>query len=363
MISKRPLAYFDWALVAAMLAAIGLGLLMLYSATHLQGQGPFYRQLAWLLISLVAFTIVVAVDYRFWAGLAIPAYAISCLALVVVLFVARVIAGARSWFELGLFNFQPAEVAKLATLLMLARYVEEKKGFGLSGRSLMNLVGIVALPVTLIIAQPDLGSTLPFLPLLFVVVVLSGIRWKALMVMGLVAVLLAPLVFFTPFLKPYQKERVLTFMDPTRDPQGAGWQVLQSRIAVGSGGLWGKGLFGGWQGQLSFLPESHTDFIMSVLAEELGFAGAACALIVYFVLLSRIVAAARSARDRLGAFIAMGVAAIIGSQTLVNIGVVLGLMPTTGIPLPLMSYGGSSLVTTCVALGLVLNVRMRCLVN
>jgi len=245
---------------------------------------------------------------------------------------------------------------------MLARYVEEKKGFGLSGASLLYLCGIVGIPVVLIAAQPDIGSTLPFLPMLFVVIVLSGIRWKALMVMGLIAVLMAPLAWFT-FLKPYQKERVLTFVNPTLDPQGAGWQVLQSRIAVGSGGLWGKGLFQGWQGQLSFLPESHTDFILSVLGEELGFSGAACALIVYFVLLSRIVAAARSARDRLGAFIAMGVAALIGSQTLVNIGVVLGLMPTTGIPLPLMSYGGSSLVTTFASLGLVLNVRMRCLVN
>jgi rod shape determining protein RodA len=284
------------------------------------------------------------------------------VALLVVLFQARAISGARSWFELGVFNFQPAELAKLATILMLARYVEEKKGFGLSGASLLNLLWIVGLPVLLIAAEPDLGSTLPFLPLLFVVVVLSGIRWKALMVMGLIGVLLVPIAYFT-FLKPYQQERVRTFVDPMRDPQGAGWQVLQSRIAVGSGGPWGKGLFRGSQGQLAFLPEAHTDFIMAVMVEELGFAGAACALIIYFVLLNRIVTAARSARDRLGAFIAMGVAAVIGSQSLVNIGVVLGLMPTTGIPLPLMSYGGSSLVTTFVALGLVLNVRMRCLVN
>jgi rod shape determining protein RodA len=363
MFEKRTLGYFDWALVAAMGAATGLGLLMLYSTTWLQGGAPFYRQLVWLCVALAVFAFMVVVDYRFWAGLAVPGYVAVCVALLVVLFQARTISGAKSWFELGAFNFQPAEIAKLATILMLARYVEEKKGFGLSGSSLLNLLWIVGLPVLLIAAQPDLGSTLPFLPLLFVTVVLSGIRWKLLTVLGLIAVILIPIAYYSPILKPYQKERVLTFVDPMRDPQGAGWQVLQSRIAVGSGGLWGKGLFRGWQGQLSFLPESHTDFIMSVMAEELGFAGAACALIVYFVLLSRIVAAARSARDRLGAFIAMGVAAVIGSQSLVNIGVVLGLMPTTGIPLPLMSYGGSSLVTTFAALGLVLNVRMRCLVN
>jgi len=363
MFQRRALGYFDWALVSAMLAATGLGLLMLYSTTYPQGGALFYRQLMWLAIAAAVFVVVVSVDYRFWAGLALPAYVASCLTLVVVLVQARAISGARSWFEIGVFNIQPAELAKFTTLLMLARYVEERKGFGLSAASLLSICGIVALPVMLIAVQPDIGSTLPFLPMLFVVVVLSGIRWKLVMVLGLIAVIAIPLAYFSPILKPYQKERVRTFVDPTRDPQGAGWQILQSRIAVGSGGLWGKGLFQGWQGQLSFLPESHTDFIMSVLAEELGFSGAACALIVYFVLLSRIVAAARSARDRLGAFIAMGVAAVIGSQTLVNIGVVLGLMPTTGIPLPLMSYGGSSLVTTFAALGLVLNVRMRCLVN
>ncbi|MGH9870375.1 MAG: rod shape-determining protein RodA [Candidatus Polarisedimenticolia bacterium] len=362
MFERRALGEFDWVLLAAMIAAVGLGLLMLYSTTYLQGGAIFYRQLMWLTVAAAGFAFVVSVDYRFWASIALPLYVICCLLLVFVLFKARVISGARSWVEFGAFNFQPAELTKLATILMLARYVEEKKGFGLSGFSLLSLAGIVGLPVVLILAQPDLGSTLPFLPLLFVVVVLSGIRWKFLMVLGLIAVLMVPVGFFL-VLKDYQKERVYTFIDPLSDPQGAGWQVLQSRIAVGSGGLWGKGLFAGSQGQLSFLPESHTDFILAVLAEELGFAGASCALIIYFVLLSRIVSAARSARDRLGAFLCMGVAAVIGAQSLVNIGVILGLMPTTGIPMPLMSYGGSSLVTTCVALGLVLNVRMRCLVN
>jgi len=348
-------------LVAATLAATGLGLLMLYSATYLQSSGLFYRQLIWLAVALVACVAVVSLDYRFWGGLSIPLYVIACLSLVAVLIRSRAISGARSWLELGPFNIQPAELAKLATILLLARYVDEKKGFGLSGPTLTILAAIVGVPVLLIILQPDLGSALPFLPLLFVVVVLSGIRWKALMGIGLIVLLMIPIGFH--MLKPYQQERVRTFVDPMSDPQGAGWQVLQSRIAVGSGGLWGKGLFNGWQGQLSFLPESHTDFILSVMSEELGFAGASCALILYFVILSRIVAAARAARDRLGAFIAMGVAAVIGSQSLINIGVILGLMPTTGIPLPLMSYGGSSLVTTFVALGLVLNVRMRCLVN
>ena len=363
MLQRRALGTFDWVLVAAMVVATGLGLLMLYSATRLSGGALFHRQLMWLAVAAVVFVAAVVVDYRFWAGLAVPAYVASCAALLLVLISARAISGARSWFEMGFFNIQPAEIAKLATILMLARYVEERKGFGLSSRSLLMLVGIVALPVALIAAQPDLGSSLPFFPLLFVVVVLSGIRWKLLMILGLVAALMVPVVYFSGVLKPYQKERVLTFLDPLSDPQGAGWQVLQSRIAVGSGGLWGRGLLQGSQGQLEFLPESHTDFIMSVLSEEIGFAGASCALIVYFVLFSRIVAAARSARDRLGAYIAMGVAAVLCSQAILNIGVILGLMPTTGVPLPLMSYGGSSLVTCYAALGLVLNVRMRCLVN
>ncbi len=361
MFEKRLTRHFDYPLIGAMLAGTGLGLLMLYSATHLQGGALFWRQLMWLAAGLGLMGVVIAVDYRFWAGLALPAYLLSCLSLVWVLFQGRAISGARSWMELGAFNFQPAEIAKITTLLMLARFVEERKGFGLSGLSLVSLTGITAVPMLLIAAQPDLGSTVAFVPLLFVIIVLSGIRWKALMVLGLVGLLLVPVTFF--LLQPYQQERVRTFVDPMSDPQGAGWQVLQSRIAIGSGGLWGKGLFGGSQGQLSFLPESHTDFILSVLAEELGFAGVIAALTVYFLIMSRIVAAARHARDRLGAFLAMGVGAVIGSQVLINIGVILGLMPTTGITLPLMSYGGSSLVSTLVALGLVLNVRMRCLVN
>src|SRR5262245_47201108 len=211
MFERRALGEFDWVLVAAIVAATGLGLLMLYSSTYLHGGSAFYRQLMWLTVALAGFAFVVSVDYRFWAGLAIPFYAICCLLLVFVLFKARAISGARSWLEFGAFNFQPAEITKLATILMLARYVEEKKGFGLSGLSLLSLGGIVGLPVLLILAQPDLGSTLPFLPLLFVVVVLSGIHWKALMVIGLIAVLMVPVGFFF-VLKDYQKERVRTFM-------------------------------------------------------------------------------------------------------------------------------------------------------
>ena len=200
-----------------------------------------------------------------------------------------------------------------------------------------------------------------FFPLLGVMVFLSGISWRWVVVLVLAAALAVPLAW--PHLKSYQKERVLTFLHPERDPKGAGWQVLQSRIAVGSGGLIGKGLGAGSQAQLNFLPDRHTDFIFSVLAEEIGFVGAASALLLYGVILYGCVETARAARDRLGLYLCMGVATLLGSQVIINIGVMLGLMPTAGIPLPLMSYGGSSLVTSVAALGLVLNVRMRCLVN
>jgi rod shape determining protein RodA len=214
----------------------------------------------------------------------------------------------------------------------------------------------------LIARQPDLGTAITFLPLIGVAALLGGMRVRTILVLVMIPILALPL-FWNHYLKDYQKVRVLTFLDPARDPKGAGYQVIQSRIAVGSGGLTGKGFLEGTQGQLKFLPAQHTDFIFALLAEERGFVGTLVVLSLYFVVIYRCIAIARAARDLLGVYLAMGMAALFACQVLINIGVVLGLMPTTGVPLPLMSYGGSSLFTTLTGMGLVLNVWMRRLVN
>jgi rod shape determining protein RodA len=344
-----------------MMALIGLSLLMLYSATAYENREPFRKQVFWALIAAVVLLVAIGPPYHVWGSLSLPIYA-GCLALLLlVLFLGPEIRGSRSWLRFGPVGFQPAEAAKVATVLMLSVFLAEKTQFTLRLRSLASMCLIVAFPVGLILLQPDLGSALVFFPILGVMVFLAGLSWRVIAIIVVIVLLSIPLLW--PQLEPYQQERVLTFLQPERDPQGAGWQVLQSRIAVGSGGLIGKGFGSGSQAQLQFLPDRHTDFIFSVVAEETGFVGASTALILYGVLLYSCVQTARAARDRLGLFLAMGVAALLGSQIIINIGVILGLMPTAGIPLPLMSYGGSSLVSTVAALGLVLNVRMRCLVN
>jgi rod shape determining protein RodA len=344
-----------------MVALVCLGLLMLYSATAYEDREPFHKQLWWCAAAVIVLLIAIGPPYHIWASVSFAMYLGSLVLLALVFVAGHEVRGSNSWISMGPVRFQPAESAKVATLLLLATFAAEKQGFGLTLRNMLIMSAIVGVPVGLILLQPDLGSTLPFFPILGVTVLLSGISWRWVIILGLSAALAVPLTW--PHLKTYQKERVLTFFYPERDPKGSGWQVLQSRIAVGSGGLIGKGLGEGSQGQLNFLPDRHTDFIFSVLAEETGFAGAASALLLYGVLLFGCVETALAARDKLGLYICMGVATLIGSQILINVGVVLGLMPTAGIPLPLMSYGGSSLVTSVAALGLVLNVRMRCLVN
>jgi rod shape determining protein RodA len=361
VLQAPPRGRFDWALLFAMAALACLGLMMLWSATVYEEHQAFRRQLTWMVAAVAVLLVAIVPDYHRWGSLATPLYGASLALLALVLVAGTEVRGSNSWITIGPARFQPAEAAKVATALMLATFAAERQGFALTLRTIAGMTAIVGAPVALILMQPDLGSTLPFIPLLAVMIFLTGVSWRVVVAVLVIGALAVP-VFWT-VLKPYQQERIRTFLDPERDPKGAGWQVLQSRIAVGSGGLIGKGLGLGSQGQLNFLPDRHTDFIFSVLAEEIGFAGAASALLLYGILLYACVESARAARDRLGMYLCMAVATLLGSQVIINIGVILGLMPTAGIPLPLMSYGGSSLVTSVAALGLVLNVRMRCLAN
>lgn len=363
MIETRMLRQIDWVLFFCMLALTGLGVLMIYSSTYQTVRADFYiRQLEWLALATVVFFILLRVDYHFLADYSPFFYFVSLLLLVGVLFFGKRISGAKSWFALGYFNFQPSEIAKLATILFLARYLSDETRSHLNFKDLVTAGLIMAVPMFLIILQPDMGTTITFVPPLLMLLFLAGLQFRWILLAGLSGLASLPVVWL--FLKPYQKNRILTFLNPGLDPLGSGYQIIQSKIAVGSGGLSGKGLFAkDTQAYLDFIPEKQTDFIFSILGEAFGFIGVMITLGLYFILIMRIVNAARQARDRVGTFIVMGILAVFFFHVLVNISMIIGLMPITGLPLPLMSYGGSSLLTTFMGFAIIMNVRMRRFVN
>jgi rod shape determining protein RodA len=274
----------------------------------------------------------------------------------------RTVNGAKSWLDLGPVGMQPSEMIKLVVVVALARYLSELHSNKYMTVAQIAKAGIICgIPILLVALQPDLGTLLTYLPIFAFGLFIRGIKPVALISLVLAFILLLPVSWL--FLKDYQKDRIMTFLDPELDPLGSGYHVIQSKIAIGSGGLTGKGLFKGTQNQLEFLPTRHTDFIFSVVGEELGFIGVTVTLGLLAFILFRCVYNAQTARDNLGLFIIMGVVGIYFVHIVVNVGMVIGLMPTTGIPLPFMSYGGSSVLTAFMALGLVINVRRRRYVN
>jgi rod shape determining protein RodA len=363
MADTRKYRQFDSVMFLCMLSLVGLGLLMIYSATFQSREADLYiRQLQWFIAALVIFFILINIDYHVLADSSFPIYLFSLIMLVAVLFVGKRISGAKSWFSLGYFNFQPAEIAKIAAILFLAKFLSDETRLFLVFRDFVLAGLIMAVPMFLIMLQPDMGTTITFLPPLIVLMFLAGMRYKWILSAILAGIAMLPLCWL--FLKPYQKDRILTFVDPTKDPLGAGYQIIQSKIAVGSGKIFGKGLFSKQtQAYLDYIPEKHTDFVFSVLAEDFGLIGVAATLAIYFILMTRMLSTAKQARDRVGVFIVMGLFSIFFFHFVINIGMIVGLMPITGLPLPLMSYGGSSLLSTVAALAIVMNVRMRRFVN
>jgi len=348
-----------WLAAAFLLIAAASFLTQSSTAQALAQPGVAVRQLVWLLVSFALMVAVGQLDYRVLARFWPLFYALTVALLAVLPAVAPLRAGARSWLVLGAFTVQPSEFARVVTALAVAAVAARHQEALLSFRKAGELAALVALPVLLILLQPDLGVALTFLPILVAAWWLSGLRrrvWVALGLLGAACVVLA----FAFALKPYQKERILTFLEPDRDPYAAGYQQRQAKIAVGSGGVSGKGLRSGTQSQLRFLPAQATDFAFAVWAEEAGFFGSALLLAAYALLASRIFAAALVARDRLGMVLSGCIGAVFAAQTLVNVGMNLGLAPTVGITLPLFSYGGSSVLASGVALGLVQSVwRLR----
>ena len=359
MIKRPNIGAFDWWLLTIVGVICALGVLEIYSSTRNSSiAGMQWRQLIWISIGLLGMLIISRLDYHTLLDQAPLLYVIGVAALLAVLAMGHSRFGARRWVVVGGVFLQVSEIMKLIIIVVLARFFSEARSEELSLLDLLKVGVLTAVPAGLILIQPDLGTAMVLLPVAVVGAFLAGIQWKHVVGLLLLVGLMVPIGWhMRHHLKPYQQQRIETFLHPEESPRGAGYQILQSEIAVGSGGFWGKGFGKGSQNQLGFVPVRYSDFILAALAEELGFAGVFVTLLLYLGLLLRLVDNAQKAKDRAGMFVVMGVAAILGFHVLVNASMVIGLMPVTGIPLPLMSYGGSSTIFVFLALGLVMNVR------
>ena len=361
MFERRLYHHIDWVLIAALLAICCIGLAMIYSATG-GATRVYWTQIYALGLGLVAMAAALSIDYRSLADKSHWIYLAMMILLVSVLLIGSVRGGSRRWIDLGFFMLQPSEFAKAALALMLAKMLGEERRPALTNNDLFIAGVLTLIPFLIILRQPDLGTAATLLPILLVIAYVAGMPMKYIYAGVIVAILAAP-VAYKFALHDYQRERISTFLDPGSDPKGAGYQQIQARITVGSGGMTGKGFMGGTQGQLRFLPVAHTDFIFSVLAEEQGLLGVLVALGLYLFVIMRALDAAKLAKDRLGAYLVLGVLASFTFQVLYNITMSAGLAPVKGLTLPLMSYGGSSMIATLAGFGLILNVRMRRFTN
>ncbi len=356
------MANFDWLLFLLALGIASVGLLALYSATlesNGHANGVFVKQFYWLVFGLIAMFAVLLIDYHNLAKIAYVLYFVTVIALVVVFVAGTKIAGAQRWIKIGGLTFQISELAKFSIALVLAKYFSEGRlrGQHYYLKDLMVPGVLVLVPFLLIVKQPDLGTAMLFLMVSFSIIFIVEINSRSfLKLIGAGIAALAPMWFF---LKDYQKNRLSTFFFPEQDPLGTGYHAIQSKIAIGSGGMFGKGFFMGTQSRLNFLPEKHTDFIFSVFAEETGFIGSLLLISLYFCFLLRCFQVLFRSKDRFGMLLATGIITSFSCYIILNMGMTVGLFPIVGIPLPLMSYGGSSMVTTFIGVGLLLNIQMR----
>jgi rod shape determining protein RodA len=360
-IDRRLFIHFDWILLGITLVIASIGILNLYSATakmEISGTPLYLKQIFWVLIGLTVMVMIAFIEYRFYSDFAYIIYSVALFLLIVVLGYGIITSGAQRWLKIGSLSFQPSEFVKISLILALAKFFHrppERKGYLLKHLPLPFL--LLFLPMILILKQPDLGTAIVLLLVFFSILIFVKIRWSSLLTIGLAGAAAVPLLW--NFLKEYQKKRILTFFNPDLDPLGAGYHLIQSKIAVGSGGLIGKGFMKGTQCKLGFLPEQQTDFIFSALGEEWGLIGSLFVVGLYFVLIFWGLRIAVQAKDRFGAILAFGVVAMLFWHIFINIGMVLGMMPVVGIPLPLFSYGGSFMISTLIGVGLLLNVSMR----
>ena len=352
---------FDWLLLIFILLICGIGVVEIQSATvHTKFAGAHIKQMYWVAAGLGMMFLISLVNYQMLLEQIHWMYIASVASLVSVMLFGQKYLGAKRWIKMpGGQHFQPSEWVKLILILAVAKYFADMHQKDLSWPDFLKAGAIVGVPMLMVLAQPDLGTALTYLPIAMMGLFLGGLRLKQALTVLVLAGLMMPIAWHV--LKPYQRERLTSFMEPQADSQGSGYQVIQSLIAVGSGGLWGSSA--GSQTHLAFLPVPQTDFIFAAHAEEHGFVGALAVLLLYFIVLMRLTQNAQTAPDRAGTFVVMGVVAVLSFHILVNVGMVVGFMPVTGIPLPLMSYGGSSVLFMFLALGIVMNVRMRRFVN
>lgn len=360
MFDRRLVQHFDWVLLVITILIATIGIVTLYSAvmadparSHL-----YVKQLYWFVIGVIAMSAAFLFDYRMlerWSG---PIYFFTIALLIAVLLFGKVVSGSQRWLFFGPISVQPSELTKITCIIVLARYFSENITYGgISLRDLAKPFLWIIVPFCLIAKEPDLGSALLILLIAGSMVLFIKIKRGSFLFLTLLGASVTPLVWF--FLKGYQKQRILTFLNPERDPMGAGYHIIQSKIAVGSGMLFGKGFLKGTQSYLSFLPEQHTDFIFSVLAEEWGFLGAVTMISLYLMLLVCGINIALRSRENFGTIMAVGIVSMIGWQVFINVGMTMGLMPVVGVPLPLVSYGGSSVLATMIGIGLLMNISMR----
>ena len=355
---RRLLQNVDWLLLGAALFIIGLSLTCLWSLNPGRGiSALMWRQLSWVGVGLVGLLVVVSVDYRNLVRFAPVFYVVGLGLLLSVFILGRTVSGARRWIHVGPLTVQPSELFKLIFIITLAWALTSARGERLSRVALVGTFVLLGVPFFLVVKQPDLGTALVLVPVLGATLVGLGLRMKVLGGLALGSVALMPLAWFV--LKPYQRDRLLVYLDPFRDPLGTAYNVIQAKIAIGSGQLLGKGIGGATQSRLAFLPERHTDFIFAVFAEMWGFLGCLVLIVAYALLVLRGFEIAAGTRETRGRILALGVTSVFAVQILINIGMVTGLLPIVGIPLPLMSYGGSSMVVSLTALGLLISIRMR----
>ena len=361
ILSKRLLRRTDLTLIAAAAAIVIMSLVIIGSATHVNTPSEerywfVQRQGISIIVDIALAIFLMNFDYKILQRYGNHFYVFNLILLILVMLIGQTALGAQRWIALGPISIQPSEFSKLIMIIALAALME-KRGRIRSLSDLTPVAGYVLVPFLLVLKQPDLGTSLVFLAIFFGMVFVAGIRLRILF--GIFGLGLAAMPVLWHFLKDYQKMRIMVFMDPNVDPLGAGYHIIQSKIAIGSGLLFGKGLFGGTQSQLNFLPENHTDFIFSVVGEELGFIGCAVLLLLYLIVLWRGIKIAQDASDTFGRLLAVGITSMIAFHVLVNVGMTMGIMPVTGIPLPLMSYGVSSLTTNIMAIAILLNIQLR----
>lgn len=359
MFNKKLLKNFDFGLLTTVLLISVFSVIVILSASHAVETGSYKKAIVQsiaILIGLIMLILVNLVDYNVFAKFSTAIYIINLIGIILVLIIGKVSNGAQSWIHIGPVDLQPSEFSKIALILTLANMfsnIDEITSF----KELVWPLVYVGIPFVIVMLQPDLGTALVFLAIFIAMVYISGIKTRVLAELFGIGIALLPIGY--KILKPYQRNRLLSFINPDLDPMGTGYHVIQSKIAIGSGMFFGKGLFHGSQTQLYYLPESWTDFIFSVIGEELGFIGAAILIILYIFMIYRAWKIAFNAKDKYGTLVAVGIIAMFTFHIFENIGMTIGIMPITGIPLPFMSYGGSSMVSNMIAIGLLLNIGMR----